>query len=131
MAPPPRSCAAALGLVQAARRCGGRQTPPCTTDQHPAYRRAIRWILGRKVLHRTTRYLNDFTEQIHRAVKQRYYPILGFGSFESGSRFCAAFDELRQYFRVRRRGEGRVSLAEQRRLSVMRWCALIPELAAE
>ncbi len=85
-----------------------------TTDQHPAYRRAIRWILGRKVLHRTTRYLNNYTEQSHRAVKQRYYPMLGFGSFESAARFCSAFDELREYFRVRRRGEGHVSLAEQR-----------------
>lgn len=24
-----------------------------TTDHHPAYRKAMRWILGRKVLHRT------------------------------------------------------------------------------
>ena len=86
-----------------------------TTDHHPAYRKAIRWILGRKVVHRTTQYLNNYTEQSHRAVKQRYYPMLGFGSFESAARFCAAFDELRQYFRVRRRGEAHVSLAEQRR----------------
>ncbi len=101
-----------------------------TTDQHPAYRRAIRWILGRKVLHRTTRYLNTYTEQSHRAVKQRYYPMLGFGSFESAARFCSAFDELREYFRVRRRGEGHVSLAEQRRLFLTRWRSLISELAA-
>ena len=33
-------------------------------------------------------------------IKQRYYPMLGFGSFESAARFCMAFDELRQYFRV-------------------------------
>ncbi len=59
-----------------------------TTDKHPAYRGAIRWILGRKVLHRTNQYLNNLTEQSHRAVKQRYYPMLGFGSFESASRFC-------------------------------------------
>ena len=85
-----------------------------TTDLHPAYRRAIRWIIGRKAAHRTTQYLNNYTEQSHGAVKQRYYPMLGFGSFESASRFCTAFDELRQYFRVRRRGEGHVSLAEQR-----------------
>jgi len=52
-----------------------------TTDLHPAYRRAVRWILGRKTLHRTTQYLNNYTEQSHRAVKQRYYPMLGFGSF--------------------------------------------------
>ena len=87
-------------------------------------------ILGRKVLHRTTQYLNNFTEQSHRAVKQRYYPMLGFGSFESASRLCTAFDELRQYFRVRRRGEAHLSLADQRRLFLTRWRSLISELAA-
>ena len=30
-----------------------------TTDRHPAYRRAIRWIIGRKALHRTAQYLNN------------------------------------------------------------------------
>ena len=76
------------------------------------------------------RYLNNCTEQSHRAVKQRYYPTLGFGSFESASRFCAAFDELQHYFGVRRRGEGHVSPAEQRRLFHARWRSLISELAA-
>ena len=82
------------------------------------------------MLHRTTRYLNNYTEQSHRAVKQRYYPMLGFGSFKSASRFCAAFDEPRQYFRVRRRGEDHVSLAEQRRPFLARSRSLISELAA-
>ena len=81
-------------------------------------------------VHRTTRYLNNYTEQSHRPVKQRYYPMLGFGNFESAARFCSAFDELRQYFRVRRRGDDHVSLAEQRRLFTMRWRSLIAELAA-
>ncbi len=101
-----------------------------TTDLHPAYRRAIRWILGRKVLHRTTQYLNNFTEQSHRAVKQRYYPMLGFGSFESASRFCTAFDELRQYFRWRRGRGDYMALAEQRRLFASRWTGLLSEMAA-
>ncbi len=101
-----------------------------TTDKHPAYGKAIRWILGRKVVLRTTRYLNNYTEQSHRPVKQRYYPMLGFGNFESAARFCSAFDELRQYFRVRRRGESHVSLAEQRRLFTMRWRSLIAEMVA-
>ncbi len=113
-------------LVEVAERKPAR----VTTDQHPAYRRAIRWIIGRKAVHRTTQYLNNYTEQSHRAVKQRYYPMLGFGSFESAARFCSAFDELREYFRVRRRGEGHVSLAEQRRLFLTRWRSLISELAA-
>ena len=107
----------------------GRKPLRITTDRHPAYRRAIRWIMGRRATHRTTQYLNNYTEQSHRAVKQRYYPMLGFGNFESASRFCAAFDELRQYFRVRRRGEAHVSLAEQRRFFLTRWRSLIAELA--
>ena len=113
-------------LVEVAERKPAR----VTTDLHPAYRRAIRWIIGRKALHRTTQYLNNYTEQSHRAVKQRYHPMLGFGSFESASRFCTAFDELREYFRVRRRDDANASLAEQRRLFLTRWRSLIGELAA-
>ena len=42
-----------------------------TIDHHPAYRKAIRWILGRTVLHRRNQYLNNLAEQDHRAIKQR------------------------------------------------------------
>ena len=107
----------------------GRKPLRVTTDQHPAYRRAIRWILGRKVPHCTNQYLTNLIEQSHRAVKQRHYPMLGFGSFESAARFCSAFDELQEYFRVRRRSEGHVSLAEQRQLFLNRWRSLIGEMA--
>ena len=71
------------------------QRPLCiTTDKHPAYTKAIRWIVGRKVLHRHNQYLNNRMEQNRRPIKQRYYPMLGFAKFESASRFCNAFDEL-------------------------------------
>ena len=33
-----------------------RKPQRVTTDQHPPYRRAIRWILGRMVVHRTNPY---------------------------------------------------------------------------
>ena len=56
--------------------------------------------------------------------------MLGFGRFESAARFCAAFDELRQYFRIRRRGGAHVPLPEQRRLFVARWRSLVSEMAA-
>ena len=108
----------------------GTKPQRVTTDAHPAYHRAIRWILGRKVRHRCHRYLNNLTEQSHRAVKQRYYPMLGFGSFTSAARFCTAFDELRQYFRVRQRRAEWVPLAAQRRLFVQRWRSLIAEMQA-
>ena len=96
-----------------------------TTDHHPAYGKAARWILGRKVWHRNSQYLNNRLEQDHRAIKQRYYPMLGFGRLESARRFCAAFEELRQYLRV-----GRVSLAQKRRTFLARWQALANALAA-
>jgi transposase-like protein len=101
-----------------------------TTDRHPAYPRAVRWILGRRVWHRRQQYLNNFMEQDHRSVKQRYYPMRGFGSFRSAARFCSAFDELREFFRSRlRRGEV-VSLPEQRRLFAVRWRSLVSDVMA-
>jgi len=101
-----------------------------TTDLHPAYWRAIRWLVGRRAKHRTTQYLNSYTAQSHRGLKQRYYPMLGFGSFESASRFYSAFDELRDYFRVKRRGQPPVSLADQRQTFIDRWRSLATEVAA-
>ena len=47
------------GLLQVAERKPLR----ITTDAHPAYRKAIRWIVGRKVQHRCNRYLNNRIEQ--------------------------------------------------------------------
>ena len=54
----------------------------------------------------------------------------GFGSFESASGFCTAFDELSDYLRMRRRGERPPSLSDQRRAFAERWRALIVELSA-
>ena len=93
----------------------GRRPLRITTDHHSAYRKAIRWIVGRRVLHRTNQYLNNRMEQDHRGIKQRYYPMLGFGSFAWASRFCIAFDELRHYLRARDRCSEAVPLAMERR----------------
>ncbi len=70
--------------------------------------------LGSDVLHRINRYLNNRLEQDHRGIKQRYYPMRGFGSLASAARFCPAFDEVRQFFRVRMTMKQQVSLAQQR-----------------
>ncbi|CAA9385570.1 MAG: Integrase, catalytic region, partial [uncultured Chloroflexia bacterium] len=72
-----------------------------TTDGHDSYPRAIRETLGEDVTHRYNPYLYNRIEQDHCGVKQRYYPMRGFGNFDAASRFCRAFDEQRQYFRVR------------------------------
>ena len=80
--------------------------------------------------HRTNQHLNNRTEQDHRGIKQRYHPMLGFGSFASASRFCRAFDEVRQYFRVRKRCGEMVPLSVQRHHFAAKWQALIKEMAA-
>ena len=56
--------------------------------------------------------------------------MLGFGSFEAAARFCSAFEELRQYFRVRLRQGAHIPLGEQRRLFLTRWRSLIEEMQA-
>ncbi len=108
----------------------GRKPLRMTTDKHPAYTKAIRWIIGRKVLHRHNQYLNNRMEQNHRPIKQRYYPMLSFRSFESASRFCTAFDELRNYMRVRHADGKNVPAFNRRRIFTARWSALMTELAA-
>ena len=73
-----------------------------TTDGHDAYPRATRGTLGRKVVHRRSRHLNNRLEQDHRGIKQRYYPMRGFGSFAAAARCCTPHDAVHDYFRSRR-----------------------------
>ncbi len=107
----------------------GQRPLRVTTDKHPAYKRSIRWIIGRRAQHRQNQYLNNRMEQSHRPIKQRYHPMLGFGSFESASRFCSAFDELRNYLRITGSNHNRVTAEEKRTVFSARWSTLIAELA--
>jgi putative transposase len=92
----------------------GHAPDQVTTDGHSSYPRAIRETIGSNVQHRTNKYLNNWLEQDHRGIKQRYYPMRGFGNLESAACFCRSFDEVRQFFRVRATVKQKVSLAQQR-----------------
>jgi putative transposase len=92
----------------------GHAPEQVTTDWHRSYPRAICETIGNEVVHRTNGYLNNHLEQDHRGIKQRYYPMCGFGSFVAAAHFCRAFDEVRQFFRVRTTVKQKVSLAQQR-----------------
>lgn len=116
-----RDLVAAKTFFQQAITTVGHKPDRVTTDKHPSYRRIVRRIFGRKILHRTSQYLNYRIEQDHRAVKQRYYPMRGLGSFVSVARFCTAFSEIRHYFRPLRTTTHRPSLSEQRQLFCRRW----------
>ena len=101
-----------------------------TTDGHASYPRAVRETLGDQVLHRTNKYLNNRLEQDHRGVKQRYYPMHGFGNFDSAARFCCAFDELRNYLRPLSIMGEPSSRSEQRRAFLDRLTALKASIQA-
>jgi transposase-like protein len=119
-----RDTAAAQRFFSRARAAVGHAPEKVTTDGHDAYPRAVRETLGAEVKHRTSRYMNNRLEQDHRGIKQRYYPMRGFGSFEAAARFCTAHDALRDHFRYRQQLNETVSLREQRRLFRERWHAL-------
>jgi putative transposase len=125
-----RDLQAAQCFFRRARAVVGHAPDRVTTDGHDAYPRAIRRMLGRKVVHRWNRYLNNRLEQDHRGVKQRYYPMRGFGSFEAAARFCTAHDELRDYLRDRQRMGETVPLATRRQMFRDRWAVLMTLLAA-
>jgi transposase-like protein len=95
-----------------------------TTDGHASYPRAIRETPGSDIIHRCNPYLNHRLEQDHRGIKQRSSPMRGFGSVASASRFCRAFDEVLQFFRVRTTMKQKVSLVQQRDLLRQRLDAL-------
>ena len=110
-----RDMAAAQRFFRGAVSVTGKVPRQVTSDGHDSYPRAIREVLGPKVEHRCSAYLNRRIEQDHRGVKQRYYPMLGFGGFRSAQRFCRAFEEVRQYFRPRHKKKQVSSLAQCRR----------------
>jgi putative transposase len=109
-----RDMAAAQRFFRSALSIIEKDPVQITTDGHASYPRAIDEVLGPKVKHRCNAYLNRRIEQDHRGIKQRYYPMLGFGSLPGARRFCRAFEEVRQYFRPRRKRKQFVPLAKQR-----------------
>ena len=138
-----RDMDAAQRFFRSARSMANSAPTQVTTDGHDSYPRArgsddrrrhkkgyfdsnscidrdIRETLGPKVKHRCSAYMNRRIERDHRGVKQRYYPMLGFGAVRSAQRFCRAFEEVRQYFRPRRKQNEVISLANARRQFLFR-----------
>jgi transposase-like protein len=126
-----RDMDAAQRFFRQALDVAGQAPERVTTDGHDSYPRAVRETWGEKVRHRCNPYLNNRIEQDHRGVKQRYYPMRGFGNTASAARFCRAFEEQRHYFRMRTTMRQRVPpLAEQRRAYRARFQTLMGEVMA-
>jgi putative transposase len=125
-----RAMDAARRFFARALDAAGHAPERVTTAGHDAYPRAIRETLGVGTTHRTSRDKNNRIEQDHRGIKQRYYPLRGFGAITSAARCCVGFEEQRQYCRpVARSGEA-VPLGDRRRAFQARWATIMAELAA-
>ena len=90
-----RDMPSAKRFFKAALELAGQTPERVTTDGQDSYPRAIRETLGEEVRHRCNPYLNNWIEQDHRGIKQRYYPMRGFGNVDAAGRLCQAFDEQR------------------------------------
>jgi putative transposase len=98
-----RDMTAAKALFRSAKATLGVPPDRVTTDGHGSYTRAIRTVLGPRVMHRTNAYLNNRLEQDHRGIKGRIRCMRGFKNHESAERFCREHGELRDLLRPRRR----------------------------
>ena len=119
-----RDRAAAQAFFHSAQAVTGVIPDRVTTDGHDSYPRAIRTELGKQVRHRTSRYKNNGLEQDHGGLKGRYRPMRGFECPRSAARFCRAYDELRNFLRLRSRHHQHIS-ADRRRLLHLRRTATV------
>lgn len=109
-----RDMAAAKAFFGQAHEVAQQSPQRVVTDGLSSYPRAIDEELSSDVKHEVRGCLGNPIEQSHRGIKQRYYPMLGFGAIESAKRFCQAFDEVQQFLRPRARMTELVSLSKQR-----------------
>jgi putative transposase len=98
-----RDMRAAKAFFRSAKATMGFRPDRVTTDGHGSYPRAIRTVLGRRVRHRTSAYLNNRLEQDHRGIKGRIRYMRGFKSHDAVSCFSREHGELRNLLRPRRR----------------------------
>ena len=114
-----RDMRAAKAFFHSAQATMGFRPDRVTTDGHGSYPRAIRSVLGNKVRHRTSAYLNNRLEQDHRGIKGRIRCMRGFKNHDTANRFCREHGELRDLLRPRHRHNQPVS-ASLRRLRFAR-----------
>jgi len=120
----PRDREAAKGFFAQAQEVVGHAPALVTTEGHDAYPRAICETLGPEVIHRRRRYKNNVIEQDHRSIKGRYRLMRGFGSVSGAAQFCAAYEEVRDYFQYRTTVNEVVPLRVQREQFCARFTAL-------
>jgi len=72
-----------------------------TTDKEPALSSAIDNVFGDYTDHRDNKFMNNRLEQDHRGIKSRFKVMKGFKDIFCALTFCTAFEEIRQFFRMK------------------------------
>ena len=108
-----RDQAAAEAFFEQTKNTTGVMPKQITTDKEPALYPAIANVFGGTTKHRDNKYMNNRIEQHHRGIKSRYKIMKGFKNPFSALVFCTAFEEIRQFFRMKdkTRGECRKMIA--------------------
>ena len=110
-----RDQAAAETFFKQAENTTGLTPEQITTDKEPILYPAIENVFSESTKHRDVKYLNNALEQDHRGIKSRYKVMKDFKDSWCAMIFCTAFEEIRQFFRMRgtTRGERRRLLASE------------------
>ena len=106
--------AAEAFLTQAAKTCG-IYPDMITTGKEPALYPDIENTFGDYTDHRDNKFKNNLLEQDHRGPKSRINVMKGFKNIFNALVFCTAFEEIRQFFRMKNktRSERRRILASK------------------
>ena len=110
-----RDQAAAEAFFKQAQKTTGITPEQITTDKEPALYPAMKKVFGTSTKHRDVKYMNNKIEQHHRGIKSRYKVMKGFKDRWCAMIFCTAFEEIRQFFRMKEKTRG-----ERRRLLASR-----------
>ena len=96
-----RDQAAAEDFFKQAQKTTGITPEQITTDKEPALYPAIKNVFGDATKHRDNKYMNNRIEQNHRGIKSRYKVMKGFKNPFCALIICTAFEEIRQFFRMK------------------------------
>ena len=111
-----RDQAAAEAFFKQAAATSGIYPDMITTDKEPALYHAIENTFGDYTDHRDNKFMNNLLEQDHRGPKSRIDVMKGFKNIFSAQIFCTAFEEIRQFFRMKNK-----TIGERRRLFASRF----------
>jgi len=96
-----RDQAAAEAFFKQAEKTNNVTPEQITTDKEAALYPAIENVFGESTKHRDNKYMNNRIEQNHRGIKSRYKVMKGFKDSWCAMIFCTAFEEIRQFFRMK------------------------------